>query len=281
MDFGVGTDVNGNSATVNSNINLFYQTANSYTFFNQIKSIYNGASSSATISADLATLNFPHGFQVIVATNVQAGSSGSTTANTTAVPTLAANGAGQAAQNLLYGGTFAVSEIYPLLSAGFSKWGTAGGFGVIIDAIGKEGADVQNFKSGSNVNVSSPPFHGSAQLEGYLQYNSINLIPNSQNFVGSLFIGGRYGYDYMSHGYARDYGFGTLLSNGTFKAHVNNGVGLLSLGILLNNVAKITVSRAFGPSQTYTDSTTNALTTKNNFKAWSFGVAYQSAPPTK
>ena len=281
MDFGVGADVNKNRETINSNINLFYQTAGSYTFFNQIKSIYNGASGSATVSADLATLNFGDGLQVIVATNAQAGSSGTTTASTTAVPRLAANGAGQATQNVIYGGTFAVSEIYPLLSAGFSKWGTAGGFGVFIDAIAKEGADVQNFKSGSNVNISSPPFHGSAQLEGYLQYNSINLIPKSQNFTGSLFIGGSYGYDYMSHGYARDYGFGTALANNVFKTQVNNGIGLVQLGIVINTVAKITVSRAFGPSQTYIDSTTGVQTTKNNFRAWSFGVTYQSAPPTK
>lgn len=271
MDFGAVNDVD-RKTKIYSNINAFYQTSGSYSFFNQIKSIYNNASGSATVSADLATLNFPSGIQVTVTTNAQAGSSVTTPASSGAVPTLSASGAGQATQNIIYGGTFVVSEIYPLFAAGSSKWGSPGGLGLIVDLALKEGADIQNFKSGTNVNVASPPFHGGGQIEGYLQYNSINLAPSSQHFAGSLFLGGSYGYNYMSHGYARDYGFGS---------QVNNGIGQVSFGILINGVAKITVSRAFGPSQTYMDSTTMLQTTVNNFKAWSFGIAYQSAPPAK
>jgi hypothetical protein len=255
-----------------SNINTFYQTTGSYSFFNQIKSTYNGASGSALVSADLATLNFPDGMQLTVTTNAQAGSSGTSAVSTGTVPTLAANGAGQATQNVLYGGTFVVSEIYPLFASGSSKWGSPGGVGMIVDLALKEGADIQNFKSGTNVNVSSPPFHGGGQIEGYVQYNSINLTSGTQHFAGSLFLGGSYGYTYMSRGYARDYGFGN---------QVNNGIGQVSFGVLINGVAKITVSRAFGPSQTYIDSTTMARTTVNNFKSWSFGIAYQAAPPSK
>lgn len=253
-------------------INAFYQTNGPYSFFDQIKSNYNGSSSSATVSADLATLNFANGMQVTVATNVQAGSSGTATVSSGTVPTLSANGAGQATQNILYGGTFVASELYPLFAAGSSKWGSPGGVGVLVDLVAKEGADIQNFRSGVNVNVISPPFHGSAQMEGYLQYNSINLAPGSQNFAGALFVGGTYGYNYMSHDYTREYGFGNKF---------NNGIGQVSFGILINGVAKISVARAFGPSQTYIDSTTMAQTTVNNFKAWSFGIAYQSAPPSK
>jgi Fibronectin type III domain len=271
MDFWAVNDVD-RKTKIYSNINSFYQTSGSFSFFNQVKSIYNGASGSATVSADLATLNFSSGMQITVATNVQAGSSGTTSVSSGTVPTLAANGAGQATQNILYGGTFVVSELYPLFAAGASKWGSPGGVGLLVDSVAKEGADVQNFKSGTNVNVTSPPFHGSGQIEGYLQYNSINLAPNSQLFAGSLFLGGSYGYDYMSRGYARDYGFGN---------QINNGIGQISFGILINGVAKITVSRAFGPSQTYIDSTTKAQTTVNNFKAWSFGIAYQTPSPAK
>jgi hypothetical protein len=43
------------------------------------------------------------------------------------------------------------------------------------------------------------------------------------------------------------------------------------------NVAKISLSRAFGPSQTYMDSTSMIQTKVNNFKAWSFGITYQQA----
>lgn len=263
----------GNSSDVTSNmqnnINAFYQTYGSLSFFNQIKSIYNGASGSATVSADLATMNFGDGAQVTVGTNVQAGSSGVATVSSGTVPTLSANGAGQATQNLLYGGTFFASQLYPVAAAWGSSLGAPGGFGLLVDLITKEGADVQNFKSGTNVSVSSPPFHGSAQMESYLQYNSINVVPGSHNFVGALFAGGSYGYDYMSHGYARDYGF----------AQVSNGIGQISFGVLISGVARISVSRAFGPSQTYIDGTTMSKTTINNFKAWSFGITYQSPPP--
>jgi hypothetical protein len=76
----------------------------------------------------------------------------------------------------------------------------------------------------------------------------------------------------MSHVYAQDYGFGNK---------VNSSIGQLSFGIVLNGVARVTVSRAFGPSQTYIDSTTMAQTTLNNFKAWSLGIVYQSPTPAK
>jgi hypothetical protein len=265
MEFGTGKA---------DNINAYFQTNGPLSFFNQIKSIYNGASGSATVSADLTTLNFANGGQVTATTNVQAGSTGATNVSSGTVPTLSANGAGQATQNMLYGGTVLASELYPFLAAGGSKLGSPGGLGFEVNLIAKEGVDIQNFKSGTNVNVSSPPFHGSAQIEGYLQYNSINLSPKSasgsQGFAGAVFAGGSYGYDYMSHGYARDYGFGSKVSN---------GIGQVVVGILINGVANISVSRAFGPSQTYIDSATMSKTTVNNFKAWSFGIAYQSAAP--
>jgi hypothetical protein len=254
----------------NANINTFYNTDGQFSFFNQIKSIYNGASGSATVSANLASLNFPNGMQVAVVTNVQAGSSGSTTASSGAIPTLSANGAAQATQNMLYGGTVYAAVLYPLLAVGADKPNTPGNFGILVDLVGREGVDIQNFKSGTSISVTSPPSHSNAQIEGYLQYNSINLVPGSTNFAGALFVGGSYGYSYTSHGYAREYGFGN---------RVNNDIGQVSVGILINGVAKISVSRAFGPSQTYIDGTSMAQTTVNNFKSWSFGITYQAAAP--
>jgi hypothetical protein len=295
MDFGVNDPSSfvDHRTKLHNNVNQFYQMNGSYSFFNQIKSVYNGAAGSATVAADLGTLNLSNAVQVTVTTNAQTGSFTTTSSPATGAgaaaalspnpaaeavtssvvfPTLTANGAAQATQNIIYGGTFLVSEVYPLFAAGSSRWGAPGGLGLLIDGIAREGADIQNFKSGTNVNVTSPPFHASGQIEGYLQFNSINLLPQSQNFAGSVFLGGAYGYNYMSHGYARDYGFGNSPSN---------GVGQFSLGILLNGVAKITVSRAFGPSQTYVNSATGIQTTVNNFKAWSFSVSYQSGSHSK
>jgi hypothetical protein len=263
MDFGEGK---------NANINTFYGTNGPISFFNQVKSIYNGASGSATVSADLASLNFSNGMEVIAGTNVQAGSSGPTAISSGSIPTLSANGAGQATQNMLYGGTVFAAALYPLFAKGAGTLGSTGGLGALVDLIGKEGVDVQNFKSGTSISVNSPESHTSAQIEGYLQYNSTNLVSGSSDFAGALFVGGSYGYSYTSHRYAADYGFGT---------NVNNGIGQISFGILINHVAKIAVSRAFGPSQTYIDSTSMARTTVNNFKSWSFGITYQSSPASK
>lgn len=249
----------------------FFSQDKPFSFINQVKSIYNGASSSATVSADIGTLTFGSGWQLTVGTNIQAGPSGATAVNRGSLPTLSSAAAAQATQNLLYGGTISASAVLPVLFYG-PEANKGGGLGVSLDLVGKEGVDIQNFKSGSNTTVAAPPSHGSATMQGYLQYNSINLATNSDNqYAGAVFLGGSYGYNYMSHGYERDYGF----------SDVSNGIGQLSAGILLNGVAKITVSRAFGPSQIYIDSTSKMHTSVNNFRAWSFGITYQSPPPSK
>jgi hypothetical protein len=252
------------------NINGFYGTAGQFSFLNQIKSIYNGASSSATVSADLGSLNFYNGMQLTIGTNVQAGSIGASSATTGTVPTLSQAGAAQATQNMLYGGTVVASAIYPVIAIGASNINSkAGNFGTVVFLAAREGVDVQNFKAGTSVTVNSPPAHTTAGVEGYVQYNSINPKEDTVGappiFQGALFAGGSYGYSYTSHDYARDYGF----------SKVSNGLGQVSFGVLVNGVARITVSRAFGPAQTYIDSTSNTQKTLNNFKTWSFGITYQ------
>jgi len=262
----------GNSSVRDANINAFFNTDGTLSYFNQVKSIYNGASGSATVSADLTSLNFTNGLQLTAGTNIQAGSSNAATVSTGMIPTLSAASAAQATQNMLYGGTIFASGLYPLVATGADSIGTPGGLGFLMDFLVKEGVDLQNFKSGTSSNANTPPSHAGVQVEGYLQYNSINLAPGSKSqFGGAVFVGGNYGYSYTSHGYARDYGFGN---------NVNNRMGQASAGILINNVAKISVSRAFGPSQTYIDSTSVSRTTINNFKSWSFGITYQSSPLT-
>ena len=248
-------------------VNTFYRTYSSISFFNQVKSIYNGSSASATVSADLTSLNFTNGMQVNVGTNLQAGSTGAPTTSSGAMPTLSATAAGQATQNMLYGGTLVASALYPFIAIGSANVNNAGAFGLTVDMAAREGIDIQNFKSGTNTSVTSPPSHASALIEGYVWYNSTNLTSDSSTFAGALFVGDSYGYSHTSHDYSRDYGFG---------GHVNRPIGQVSAGILINNVAKISVSRGFGPSQTYIDSTSMLQRTVNNFKSWSIGVTYQS-----
>jgi hypothetical protein len=258
----------------NANINSFWQTNGSFVFFNQIKSIYNESSNSATVSADMGTLNFPIGMQLNIGTNIQAGSVPPTPVSTGTIPTLSPTAAAQAAQNMLYGGTIFASAAYPLLALGGNRINSAGNWGGMLDVAGREGVDIQSFKSGTSTGATSPSSHSSLQVEGYVQMNSTNLpTVGGGTFAGALFVGGSYGYSYTSHQYISDYGM----------ANASNRLGQVSAGILLNGVAKLAFSKAFGPSQTYFDGTVTPTPTKattvNNFKAWSFELSYQSAAP--
>jgi hypothetical protein len=265
----------------NVNINNFWGTNGGFVFFNQVKSIYNGASNSATVSADIGTLNFPFGMQLNIGSNVQAGSAPPTAVSTGTVPTLSPSAAAQAAQNMLYGGTLFLSGAYPILAVGGNRINGAGNWGGMLDVAAREGIDVQSFKSGTSTGLTSPSTHSSLQMEGYFQVNSTNLpTGGSGTFAGALFVGGSYGYSYTSHQYIRDYGI----------ASPHNSLGQLSGGVIINGVAKIAFSKAFGPSQTYIDGTvpppppTNpptppTSTTVNNFKTLSFELSYQSPAP--
>jgi hypothetical protein len=263
----------GSGMARNANINTFWGTNGGFVFFNQVRSIYNGASNSETVSADIGTLNFPFGMQMNIGSNVQAGSSPPVAVSTGTVPTLAPSAAAQAAQNMLYGGTIFASGAYPLLAVGGNRINSAGSWGGMLDVAAREGIDIQSFKAGTSTGLTSPSSHSSAQVEGYFQVNSTNLAVGSSTFAGALFIGGSYGYTYTSHSYIRDYGI----------ASPENRLGQISGGVILNGIAKLAFSRAFGPSQTYLDGTATPTPTTptsiNNFKTLSFELSYQSPAP--
>lgn len=271
LNWGPGSDP---KTKEKKNLNDFFNTNSQLSFFNQVKSTYNAASGSTTLSADLATLNFMNGTQWTVTTNAQVGSSGSTAIGSGTVPTLSSTSAAQAAQNMLWGGTVLVSYIYPLYAFGAGNLSTPGAWGGLLDVIGKGGVDIQNFKPSTNINVSAPPVHASGGLEGYIFINAINSAPtgSSSGFAGALFGGFSYAAAYTSHGYARDYGFGNA---------VGGAIGQISAGILMNGVAKISISRGFGPKQSYIDSTSLAHVYVDNFKTWSLGITYQSSGVSK
>ena len=191
----LGQTCGGSTSDRDNNINRFYDTAGQFSFFNQIKAIYNSASTSATLSADIASLNFSNGMQFTAGTNVQAGPTAAATTSTGTEPTLSAAGAAQATQNVLYGGTFVASAIYPVIAVGVAGINnTSGNLGAVVFLGAREGVDIQNFKSGTNVTVNSPPSHTNAGIQGYVQYNSIDLISGSssdaKSFKGAFFFGG-------------------------------------------------------------------------------------------
>ena len=247
-------------------VNCFYSTNGLSSYFNQLQSIYNSASGSTTVNAQIGSLNFLNGMQVTVGTNPQIASSNATATSSTpgtiigGVPTLSATAASQAAQNILYGGTIFGSDIFPLLSK------QSNGL-IYLAAQAKEGIDIQKFNNNS-ITLSNPSTHTFIGLQGYLQYSSSNNAANSNDPAGSIFLSAMYGYSLMNHSYSVQNGFG---------GRVNSQIAQVGAGILISGVAKIAVYRGFGPSQRYTDGSTMATTSVNDFNKWSVAIAYQSS----
>jgi hypothetical protein len=135
-------------------VNAFFTTNSSLSYFNQVKSIYNGASGSATVSADIATLNFLSGMQFTATTNIQAGPSNAPpqTPNTGWLATLSSTEAAQAAQNMLYGGTAVVSMLYPVIGV-VTDQDLPGNLGFSLDFVAREGVETQ--ASGGSVHSCS------------------------------------------------------------------------------------------------------------------------------
>jgi hypothetical protein len=245
-----------------ASINCFYSTNKALAFFTQIRSTYNGGSST-TVSANIGSYNFPNGMQLTLGTNVQAGPSGTGSAPVNGVPVLAAAGAAQAAQNVFYGGNFYLSGLYPII-ANPTYSNTRVHFDA--DLVAREGVDLQNFTAGTDTTASSPNSHFYLMGEFYWQYDAIPVNLGEASPM-SIFLGGQYGYSYTSAGYARQYGFGK---------NTSAGIGDISAGVIINSMFTVQVLHEFGPSQNYIDSTTNKLTHVNNFQNWSFSIWYQN-----
>jgi hypothetical protein len=247
-------------------INCFYSTNGLSSYFNQLQSIYNAASGSTTVTANIGSLNFLNGMQITVGTNPQVASSNTsstTPASSTTiggVATLSATAAAQAAQNILNGGTIFGSDLFPLLSK------QSNGL-IYLAAQAKEGVDIQKFNNNS-ITLSNPSTHTFVGLQSYLQYSSSNTAANSNDPAGSIFLSAMYGYSLMNHSYSVQNGFG---------GRVNSQIAQVGAGILISGVAKIAVYRGFGPSQRYIDSSTMATSPVNDFNKWSVAIAYQSS----
>jgi hypothetical protein len=259
-------------------VNCFYTTNGLFSDFNQFQSIYNAASGSTTINAQLGSLNFTNGMQITVGTNPQVGSSPSSSnaasaafrsfrssaaaaASGSSIPTLSAAATAQAAQNITNGGTVYAVDLFPV----FLKSSTYS-LATLSTAV-REGVDFQKFNN-TSITASNPSTHTFVGLEGYFQLTSSNNAANSSNPAGSIFLGGSYGYSLMNHRYSVQNGFGR---------RINSQIAQVSAGILLNGVAKIAVYRGFGPSQQYIDSTSMVQKTANNFQTWSIAIAYQKS----
>lgn len=153
-------------------VNDFYGTAQSYSFISQAKSVYNGKAGSNNASVDLASLNFPLRFKAIFTTNAQLGVTTKTIASGGSALTLSSASAAQAAQNMINGGTFNSSFLFPLVFAGPEDPSAAGEVIFTLDAIATGGIDFQDFKACTSTTAVNPPTHANVGLESFVQINS-------------------------------------------------------------------------------------------------------------
>lgn len=178
------------SGTKEEVINCYFQTSSSVSVFTQVQSIFNAASGSTTVAADIASLNFNNGTQLTLGTNVQAGSGGNSStpapSATATVPTLSSTSAAQAAQNLLWGGNLYVYGVLPIYfnpNAARDRWS------LNDNLVVREGVDVQNF-SGSSTTFNNPTTHFNFMTDGYWQYDAIPPLIRRQYLDRSSSVAG-------------------------------------------------------------------------------------------
>jgi hypothetical protein len=279
----VGNDFGRQTATIE---NFYHSTSGSQlSALTQFNTVYNATANSATVGADIATLDFIPGIELAASTNIQtdAGTSSKNSTNSTsgslrrlrplpfatgsaasAGPTLSASQAAQAAQNLANGGNFYLHAIYPIF---YSNPGPSDIIYLMGVLRARDGVDIPNF-AGTNTVTTDPVNHFSTFTEWKLTVNAITPS-NGKNSAGSVFIDGAIGYDYTSHTFSDQNGFG---NRSQFL------LGQLSGGVIATGNISVGFQRNFGPAQTYIDSTTNVTTTQNQFRAWSLSLIYTKKP---
>lgn len=269
-------------------IDQYYQTAQSLSYFNQIQTSYNALSASTNLGANIASYNFNNGMQLglnfsAIAGSSNCSSSGSNSTSTTCSsstgtqntpPTLTTAAAAQAAQNLLSSGNVAASVLYPVFSFGdlsTDRWALKGNF------VAREGVDLQSFTIGTSTSATNPNTHFNSWLEANWQYDADPSSPGSTS-AATIFVRGMYGLNYLSSGYAREYGFMSTKD----VLNKQGPIAIASVGIMVHGQYTISVSKGFGPAQYYIDSTkgNTSPTVYNNFRTLSFGITYQQKSGT-
>ena len=262
-DFGIMLDVS----------NAFWSQEASLSYLNQTQYFFNTGSSSSTLKADVASMVFPGGTQLTLATNISVGTSNSTPksgaqtavfartgATAASPPSMTSDQATQAAQNLVDGGNLLLRASWPLY------WYEPKylNFEVSSLVVGRDGLDIPNF-NGANTVATDPINHFNISNEWYLQFDALPAKQGGDS-QGSVFLDAKYGFDYVSTEFAHQAGFVHNWNKGF--------LGQITGGLVFSGKLDIVASRNFGPDQTWTDSTSGATVTKNNFRSWSVGVKY-------
>jgi hypothetical protein len=265
-DFGVMRDVS----------NAFWAQEKTLSYLSQAQYFYNTGSGSGTLSADFASMVFPGGTQVALALNTSVGTDNSTppqnpatpaifkgaATTSSAPPKMSSAQAAQAAQNLVDGGNVLLRGSWPLIMFA-PKYQNLSIYSFVV---GREGIDIPNF-SGANTVANNPINHFNISNEWYAQVLAWPA-DKSEESAGSIFVDAKYGFEKVSSEFAKQAGFKNNWDHG-FLWQVTGG---LTFAHKINIVA----SRNFGPDQTWTDSTSGAATTQNNFAQWSVGVKYDT-----
>jgi hypothetical protein len=262
-DFGIMLDMT----------NAFWSQEKSFSYLNQTQFFYNTGSSSSTLKADVASMVFPGGTQLSLATNIPVGTSNSTPKSTAqqalsirpgstaaSTPSMTSAQAAQATQNLVDGGNLLLRASWPLYWYA-PKYMNFEASGLVV---AREGLDIPNF-NGANTVATDPINHFNISNEWYLQFDALPAKQGGDS-QGSIFLDAKYGFDYVSTAFANQAGF----------VH-NWNKGILSQitgGLVFSGKLNIIASRNFGPDQTWIDTSSGAAVTENNFRSWSVGVKY-------
>jgi hypothetical protein len=257
-------------------IYCFYSQSGAFSLLNGVTTTYTPSASSSTAKGQFFSLAFLGGVQLTAGTTVQTSKSGTgssspastgslrdAAAATVTAPSLSSTQASQDAQSLVNGGNISVNAVWPAyyVSSSTGKLSNFTSFGLVT---ARDGFDVPSFLGTTTV-TTDVTNHFNLSAESYLQFDA--LPPQGgHDSAGSVFFDVRYGYNYSAAEFVRQAGFGSKTST---------QLGQVTVGAVVVGKVNIAATRyVFAPMQTWTDSTTGLITTKNNLSSWSLSVNF-------
>lgn len=259
----------------NTQINCYYSTTNNYAFVNQVHYLYNPGGNANTVSSDLASLQFPFGFQLALEGNANTSScstgassgsnsssgTGSVSSGSGTNSSCGSSSSGSSTPSLSQdvlaitkGGDFALKGSWPILNwrpgpAQFMAY-TSPRAGFSINGL-----------AGQNTATNATNVDWFVPFEEYFQLNAIPPKDGGDS-PGSIYVDYRGGWEHVSSQFATSAG---LKSGSSF------GLQQISLGLALNGGISISAQRYFGPEQAYISGSGSTVLV-NNFNNWQLSV---------
>ncbi|MGD0097289.1 MAG: hypothetical protein ABSB60_12395 [Terracidiphilus sp.] len=279
-----------------ADINCFYNTSSNLAFLTDSKYLYNPGGSANTISGDLASLQFPGGFQLTLvgSANVNSCSNTSSTGSGTG-----SGGSGGSSGGSSGGDVRSRTRSYADSTTVTSQSNSSCNTSTNGSSTPSLSQDIQALTQGGNfalktvwpifnwrptrfqfMAIASPQV--SFNINGLTGQNTITGATNVNWFVpaegyiqlaaippkdggdspGSIFVNYRGGWEHVSSQFA---------TNAGLKSGDSFGLQQLSVGLALNGGIRISAQRYYGPEQAYTTGTGSTVSV-NNFKDWQLSV---------